>query len=112
MGEQTTAPLAEDLCKRIGYYGRMLSGIKQGPKGHVCFFNACAFDKDLTQVWWGDVDLTASAADLQALADTRGETFYITREQPYRWDGLSKDEAKNPEEGRVVAFRAKKAVSP
>jgi hypothetical protein len=82
----------------------MINGMKQCPEGHRCFFNACLFDKDRRPVWYGDIDFTASEDTLQAVATARGETFYVTREQPFRWDGLDKKLAKHPDD-RVVVFK-------
>lgn len=73
--------------------GRMFSGSKaaymgQHPNNRV-FFNACLFDKDNQQIWFGDVDLTLDKENLQNLANEIG-TIYVTSEYPFRWDGLEK----------------------
>lgn len=86
----------EIITKILGFRGRMLSGSKvqylsKYPK-HKVYFNACMFDKDGTQVWFGDVDVDKDYLKLQKLADESGETFYLTPEQPFRWHGLNAPE--------------------
>lgn len=58
------------------------------------FFNACIFDYDLRQVWWGDLDLTVSDEDLKKVVKINCKPFYVTRESSYRWDGIDKKAAK------------------
>lgn len=79
----------------LGLPGAMLSGSKQKPRGtedHTIYWNACVFmktgHKDAEQIWWGDLDVTASMEKLHALATDLGETIYATREQPWRFDGF------------------------
>lgn len=89
--------------------GTMLSPTKTSPEGHTCFFNGCIFIKEpkpLTwrtvlasgglalivrpteyrQVWWGDIDITASRGAILAAADACGQDLWVTRER-YRFDG-------------------------
>ena len=79
----------------LGSPGVMLSGVKQPPRGcedHTIYWNACIFQKcsrkDAFQIWYGDLDLTASEAELQRIADTLQETIYVTPEQPWRFNGF------------------------
>lgn len=65
--------------------GRMISGSKTGPKGHICVFNANICSRSRGKFWFGDIDLTADAADLKKLADDQGEAIYILREMDARF---------------------------
>jgi len=47
--------------------GRMISGSKIAPKGHVCVFNANICTKKGRKFWFGDIDITADA-EQKALA--------------------------------------------
>ena len=60
--------------------GRMISGSKTGPKGHICIFNANVCTHSAGKIWFGDIDLTDDAADLQRLANEKGEAVYVLRE--------------------------------
>ena len=70
--------------------GRMISGSKTTPKGHVCVFNANVCSKSRGKFWFGDIDITADADDLRKLAAKEGEEIYILREM----DGRFRNEAK------------------
>ena len=70
--------------------GRMISGSKTGPKGHVCVFNANVCSKSRGKFWFGDLDLTADADDLRKLAAKEGEEIYILRERDARFDNEAK----------------------
>jgi hypothetical protein len=65
--------------------GRMISGSKQAPKGHVCVFNANICTKKDGKFWFGDIDLTDDAEQLKALAAEKGEDIYILRERDARF---------------------------
>ena len=88
--------------------GQMLSASKsyyrdQHPD-HEVYFNGCIFIKEpvqwwqfsnvgewfrpssYRQVWWGDIDLTASRSALALAAGMCGQDLYVTRER-YRFDG-------------------------
>jgi hypothetical protein len=90
--------LLHDLEEHGLLSGRMVHSSKSTygslhPDNEV-FFNACIFAADnLQQIWWGDIDLTVSDETLKALA-ALGHKFYVTRESVYRWDGLTKKDAK------------------
>jgi hypothetical protein len=91
--------------------GRQLSGSKTGKAGHRYFWNACIFEPDeckdnppFNQIWWGDVDVSTEEPVLQEIATRTGMTFYLTREHPYRFDGLTKKDIKKPDLNRVIPF--------
>jgi hypothetical protein len=65
--------------------GRMISGSKRGPKGHVCVFNANICIKSKGKIWFGDLDLTADAEHLKSLAAETGEDLYVLREMDARF---------------------------
>jgi hypothetical protein len=66
--------------------GRMISGSKTAPKGHVCVFNANICIKSRGKIWFGDLDLTTDEDQLKALAAKEGEILYILRERDARLD--------------------------
>ncbi len=68
----------------LGPCGRMLSSSKRSPPGHRVFWNANVYDSEGHKLWFGDVDVTASAEKLGYVADAIG-TIYVTRETPYRF---------------------------
>lgn len=72
------------------YTGRMISGSKTAPKGHVCVFNANICTKTKGKIWFGDLDLTTDEKRLQAFAKKQGETLYILRERDARFDNEKK----------------------
>lgn len=65
--------------------GRMISGSKIAPAGHKCVWNANICQKSKGKIWFGDLDLTTDAAELQRLASEVGEPIYILREQDARF---------------------------
>ena len=75
---------------RLGYLGRLLSASKSRYSSNhphsVVFFNANVFDERGAKVWFGDVDTTLEMQTLQSIADEIDEAFYVTREQPWRWE--------------------------
>ena len=85
----------EAVRSHLGNEGRLLSASKsmylEKFPSHKTFFNACLFDSSFTQLWFGDIDFDADSESLQLLSNYINEVIFITREQPYRWDGL-KDE--------------------
>lgn len=60
--------------------GRMISGNKTCPKGHVCVFNANVCTKTRGKIWFGDLDISADAKELTRLAVEQGEEVYVLRE--------------------------------
>lgn len=65
--------------------GRMISGTKTAPKGHVCVFNGNICIKSKGKIWFGDLDLTRDAQKLSELAKAKGETLYILKEKDARF---------------------------
>jgi hypothetical protein len=63
-----------------------MSGSKRGPAGHVCVWNANLCTKADGKFWFGDLDLTADAADLKQLAVEKGCDIYVLRERDARFD--------------------------
>jgi hypothetical protein len=66
--------------------GRMISAGKKSPAGHVCIFNANVCTRSAGKIWFGDIDLTTDAADLQRLANEKGEAVYVLREHDARFE--------------------------
>jgi hypothetical protein len=65
--------------------GRMISSSKTCPKGHTCVFNANVLTRSAGKIWFGDLDLTADAAELTRLARERGEDVYVLKEKDARF---------------------------
>lgn len=65
--------------------GRMISGSKTSPKGHICVFNANVLSRSRGKFWFGDLDITADAEELRALAVKEGEPIYVLREMDARF---------------------------
>jgi hypothetical protein len=70
--------------------GRMISASKRGPEGHVCVFNANLCTKSGGKFWFGDIDVTADAEQLKALAHEKGEDVYVLRERDARFQNEAK----------------------
>ena len=102
-------PSEEVIIHFLGNTARLLSSSKSRYRekypGHKIFFNACIFDKNFKQIWFGDIDFFNDEETLQEFADFVGEELYITTEQPYRWYGLNESIVKNDKE--VVVFKPK-----
>ena len=79
--------------------GRMISGSKTGPKGHVCVFNGNICIKSKGKIWFGDLDLTRDADRLKALAAEAGEDLYVLREKDARFQNEA-----NPNYDNAVAI--------
>lgn len=77
------------------FSGRMISGHKQGPKGHVCVFNANLCTKVGGKFWFGDLDLTEDAADLKRLANEKGCDVFVLRERDARFDNEANPKFEN-----------------
>lgn len=82
--------------------GRMISGTKHSPAGHVCVFNANICTRKAGKIWFGDLDLTTDADDLKRLAAEKNETIYVLREMDARFMN----------EGAPLLDRAVATVSP
>jgi hypothetical protein len=70
--------------------GRMISGSKRGPAGHVCVWNANLCTKEGGKFWFGDIDLTADADDLKRIASEKGCYIYVLRERDARFQNEAK----------------------
>lgn len=113
----TPKDMKEAIEGHLGTPGRLLSASKtmyreKFPNNKV-YFNACLFDKNLKQIWWGDIDLDMDKESLQMLADFLGEPIYLTMEQPFRWDGLKEEDVDRDEvivfsSGRKTKLESKK----
>lgn len=99
---QSVSTLNQDLNEAGLIEGAILSFMKKAPEGCEVFWNACIFDKDLQQIWWGDINITRQAESLQRIADQRREVIYVTREHGFRWDGLDKKVAKQARKAGVL----------
>lgn len=93
--------IGQEIEEAVGGYGRQISGSKTAPKGHEVFFNACIFDSDFRQVWYGDFDFTVDSEKLQKVASMFCEKLYVTREMPFRFEPLTKKSAKDNERVRI-----------
>lgn len=78
--------------------GRMISGKKNAPEGHVCVFNGNICTKSHGKIWFGDLDLTKDNSELEALSEVVGEPIYILREYDARFEF-----EKNPQFDKAVA---------
>jgi len=98
--------IIEAVRSHLGTEGRLLSASKSMYRkkypNHRVFFNACLFDSNFTQLWWGDIDFDLDNDSLQLLANYLKETIYITMEHDYRWNGLKKSQINNNNE--VVVY--------
>jgi hypothetical protein len=103
--------IAAAAVEILGRHGRLISGSKSAYRraypDHEVLFNACVFDEEGTQIWFGDVDLTMESGKVQQLADHVG-TVYLTPEWPYRFEGLPADRA----DDRIRRFDQPGAVEP
>lgn len=78
-----------DACNLyLGEMGRMISGSKIAPKGHICVWNANVI-VDGKKVWYGDIDLTKDAKRIQIAANEIQKPLYILREMDARFDNES-----------------------
>ena len=91
--------------------GRMISPSKtryhERYPDHVVIFNANVFTAaPVVKIWWGDLDLTLEAAELQQLANERQTEIFVLREI----DGRFEKEV-DPDLSRAVAsFRPLPAI--
>jgi len=101
--------IIEAVRSHLGTEGRLLSASKTMYRkkypNHKVFFNACLFDSNFTQLWWGDIDFDLDNDSLQLLANYLNETIYITTEHDYRWNGLKESQINNNNE--VVIYEPK-----
>lgn len=82
--------LEQLIIKHLGFPGKMISMSKstyrEAHPNNIVYFNACIFNKDLKQIWWGDIDITKNKKKLQKIAEESKELFYVTPEHPFRSD--------------------------
>lgn len=80
----------EIVDELLGPPGKMLSQSKSAYSGKhpksIVYFNGNVYDQDGNKLWYGDVDTTRQAKDLQAIALRIGERIYVTSESPFRWE--------------------------
>ncbi len=97
-----------DLCNQyLGYPGRILSGSKTIPKGkenHIIYWNACIFDYDGEEIWYGDLDVTQDHDKLDKLVKLIG-IIYVTPEQPWRFDGFKETRKNKYHAERMIEFK-------
>jgi hypothetical protein len=88
---QVTIKIASEAEELLGPAGRLLAASKSWyydeHPDHEVVFNACVFDTQAVEIWFGDLDLTLDAPRLQELADLLGE-IYVTPESPFRFEGI------------------------
>lgn len=66
--------------------GRMISGNKKCPQGHICVFNANICTASKGKIWFGDLDLTKDKEALIEMAKEEGENIYVLREYDARFE--------------------------
>ena len=66
--------------------GRMISGSKRAPEGHVAVFNGNIVIEKHGKIWYGDLNLTLEREKLQAIANELCRDLYILREHDARFD--------------------------
>ena len=88
--------LTDALTSNGLHSGRMIGGSKSGYRdanpGCKPYFNACIYDGNAVQAWWGDLDLMKDTESLQKVSNETNQTFYVTIES-YRSD-FNKDVTK------------------
>lgn len=98
--------IAAAAVEILGDQGRLLgdekSAVVVAMPGEEILFNACVFDAQGSEVWFGDVSLPADAEKLEDLASSLGE-IYLTPELPYRWKGLPKTPLLDPRVRRFTS---------
>jgi hypothetical protein len=94
--------VTELINKKIGQFGRMISGSKSGYHkmypNNLAIFNSNICTKSEGKVWFGDIDLTESKFELSLIAAEIGEPIYVL----YEMDARFENEA-NPVLSRAAA---------
>ena len=82
----------DDIFQKHGFppYGRLISGSKSGyrkryPDNDV-IFNGNIFIKSKGKIWYGDLDLTKDAGNLQKICDDLNEEMIVVTEMLGRFD--------------------------
>ena len=98
------------INEKIGWSGRMMSGSKSGYRmsnpNNLTIFNSNICTKD-GKIWWGDIDLTKSKADLLEIAEATGEEIYVL----FEMDGRFENEASPKLDKAVAIFYPNKTVT-
>lgn len=106
-------PLSEAIERELGLTGKIISGSKSGYRldhpNSLVYFNACIYDEYLTQVWFGDIDLTLDNEKLKKIASVVEQPFYVTP-QNYRADFTKMNYADLEKTGKIIKFNHIKRV--
>ena len=82
--------LTEYLSKHGFHNGRMIAYSKSSYMkdhwGDKVFFNACIFDINGVQVWYGDLNIKEDSKKLNKVSKDSKQEFYITPEHGFRSD--------------------------
>jgi hypothetical protein len=92
----TGGPIKSEFEPDIDYYeifekhklypGRMISGSKSAPEGHVAVFNGNIVTEKAGKIWYGDLDITLEFDQLKEIADEIGQDLYILKEHDARFE--------------------------
>jgi len=97
--------IAAAAVEILGAHGRHLGedkdAVAEARPDQEILFNACIFDANGTEIWFGDISLPADARRLERLASRLGQ-IYLTPELPYRWEGLPASPALDPRVRRLT----------
>jgi len=96
------AAAVEILGNQGRYLGDDKDAVAESRPDQEVLFNACIFDVEGTEIWFGDISLPADAERLKRLARRLGE-IYLAPELPYRWEGLPKPPALDPKIRKFVS---------
>lgn len=82
----------EDIFKKYGFnLGRMISASKSGYRktypDNLVIFNANIFTYTKHKVWYGDLDITKDAENLQKVCNEIGEEMIVVSEMKGRFGG-------------------------
>ena len=101
MGDnEMTEQLVHEICRRVGYFGNLLSMSKSGYRDrnpdHLVIFNANIITEH-EKIWYGDIDISISGETLLSLANAFGVDIYVLYEIDARFDNED-----NPKIGNYV----------
>lgn len=104
---RVTINMSDEATKILGFPGAMISASKSGyDRAHpdnTVYFNACIWNKEKEEIWFGDLDITENTDRLVALANKVGK-IYVTPEQPWRFYGWDKKRLTARDMERVLEF--------
>ena len=90
---EVTININQEVEKILGPCGRLLSSSKSAYRefypDHQVFFNACLWDSNGTEIWFGDIDLTKENRKLEKARNLFDNPIYLTKEDPYRFEGFA-----------------------